>query len=164
METSKRWKAPLYAVSIIYVAALLFIILFKFGSASIIRGGWRINFIPFQWLDYPKDIVFDNVFGNIGLFIPFGFLLPLLFCKLHTGATILAGFLLSLFFEATQYVTQIGGADVDDLILNTCGAICGALFFHLLKRVTRDESKLQRNGLLFVIMLGTALFAVMLFV
>lgn len=41
---------------------------------------------------------------------------------------------LSVFVESFQYLTKSGDADVDDIILNTLGAVLGVLIFRLLLR------------------------------
>ncbi len=161
MEKTKN-NAPvfLYLISALYMLALVSVILLKYGLET---GLGSLNLIPFQWASYPKAMAFDNIFGNVAFFLPFGLLFPLVFRKMNAGKTILAGFLLSLFFEIIQYVTDTGGADVDDLILNTCGAALGALVFLLLKRVAPSEAKLRRGGLIFVIVFGTIASAIFLF-
>ncbi len=159
---STQYSKPifLYVISALYMFALISVILLKYGLET---GLGSLNLTPFQWAAYPKAMAFDNIFGNVAFFVPFGVLFPLVFRKLNAGKTILAGFLLSLFFEIIQYVTDTGGADVDDLILNTCGVALGALIFLLLKRFTSDEAKLRRSGLIFVIVFGTIASAIFLF-
>lgn len=161
MKKEKQRPTSLYVVFILYMTALITMVLFKYGFKT---GLGSLNFIPFQWVIYPQDMQFRNVFGNIAFFVPFGLFLPLLFRKMNTGKTILIGFFLSLFFEITQYVTDTGGADIDDLILNTCGVVCGALFFLLLKKFTHDEAKLRWRGLIFIIVFGAIASAIFLFV
>jgi len=160
VKKEKQRPTLLYVIFILYMAALITMVLFKYGFKT---GLGSLNLIPFQWVIYPQGMQFKNVFGNIAFFVPFGLLLPLLFRKINAGKAVLIGFLLSLFFEITQYVTDTGGADVDDLILNTCGIVCGALFFLLLKRFAHDEAKLRRNGLIFVIVFGAITSAIFLF-
>ena len=41
---------------------------------------------------------------------------------------------LSVFVESFQLLTKSGDADVDDIILNTLGAVLGVLIFRLLLR------------------------------
>ena len=159
-NNSKRTPFFLYTISILYMFALISVILLKYGLET---GLGSLNLIPFQWASYPKAMAFDNIFGNVAFFLPFGLLFPLVFRRMNTGKTILAGFLLSLFFEIIQIATDTGGADVDDLILNTCGIALGAFVFLLLKRITRDEAKLRRYGLIFVIIFGTIASAIFLF-
>lgn len=67
-----------------------------------------------------------NVLLNIALFVPLGFLLPLLakpFRKWY--AALGTGFGVSLLIELTQLFTGSGMCDVDDLFTNTLGAMLG---------------------------------------
>ena len=78
----------------------------------------------------------ENLLGNILLFIPLGFLLPLLVKRFRNiFLIVLVGFLLSVFYECTQLLTGIGIFDVDDMLLNTFGTLVGAVIFHILKKI-----------------------------
>ncbi|QHW32854.1 VanZ family protein [Paenibacillus rhizovicinus] len=94
----------------------------------------RPNFTPFKSIqlyvsDYHKynfDTWFFNIFGNMLIFVPLGFLLPILFTgtrKLHR--ILLCSLLGSLAIELSQLATKLGFFDVDDLILNTAGGVSG---------------------------------------
>ena len=69
-----------------------------------------------------------QIFLNIILFIPFGFMFPIIHKKL-SKATITYGFLFSFAIEIMQYITGRGLADIDDLINNTLGAVIGYLIY-----------------------------------
>ena len=69
---------------------------------------------------------FVNLAGNIVLFVPLGLFLPYFFPKLRRfgrfiGVT--AAIIASV--ELLQWVTLLGSADIDDLILNVLGASAG---------------------------------------
>lgn len=74
------------------------------------------------------NLFFLNVLGNICVFIPLGMFLPKLFrnCK-NMFFTVLLSFELSLCVEIVQLMTRVGSFDVDDLLLNTIGGLCGFL-------------------------------------
>ena len=66
-----------------------------------------------------------NVIGNVLLFCPLGFLLPLLWEKYAKWwKTLAAGAGLSVLIECTQ-LFLIRGTDVDDVLLNSLGALIG---------------------------------------
>lgn len=65
-----------------------------------------------------------NLFGNIALFIPIGFFPALLFRNATWKRSAIIGFGMSLFIEIGQYFIMRNTA-VDDVILNTLGALCG---------------------------------------
>lgn len=65
-----------------------------------------------------------NVLGNICLFLPIGFGIPLLWRKVSFKKVLLIALLASLFIEICQ-LPQARGTDVDDLWINTLGALIG---------------------------------------
>lgn len=73
-----------------------------------------------------SDSLWRNIFLNIAMFIPFGFILPLLNkkCKIF-WVTYLAGFGFTLFIELTQFITGRGVCEADDMLNNTWGAMIG---------------------------------------
>ena len=78
-------------------------------------------------------IWFTNLFGNVFAFMPFGFLLPIVFKRVRNFwiVTILS-FFFSLFVETMQLSFHVGGFDVDDILLNTIGGSFGYLIFKLI--------------------------------
>ena len=103
------------------------------------RNGYTgYNLIPFVeirrfWI-YREQLgtfaVFSNIFGNVIGFLPFGFILPVIFRRMNSGFLIcVSGFILSLTVEVIQLVTKVGCFDVDDMILNTLGAKPWGMFF-----------------------------------
>ncbi|KQL32444.1 MULTISPECIES: VanZ family protein [Bacillaceae] len=75
-----------------------------------------------------------NFLGNIILFMPIGFLLPLLSRRMEDFPyTVVIGLLVSLFIEIMQ-LPQNRSSDVDDLWLNTLGALLGYLFYLIINR------------------------------
>jgi glycopeptide antibiotics resistance protein len=93
--------------------------------------------IPFKTiLPYIGDasyskVAVKNLLGNIFLFLPFGLLLPAIKPEVDSYKKIfIFSVLFSLFFETTQLLLRIGSFDVDDLILNTLGAMLGYFLFN----------------------------------
>lgn len=69
---------------------------------------------------------------NILLFVPFGFLLSLLWKKSNRlWKHFSAGFLTSLLIEALQLVSERGIFQADDIITNTLGALAGYLLYFI---------------------------------
>ncbi|OJD67179.1 VanZ family protein [Bacillus sp. NH11B] len=112
---------------------------FETGDWHFIHGG-LINLVPLKstirylngfdlthLLDpYNIDIVLMNTFGNVIIFIPFGFLLPLLFKQINNvkmASKIFIKFILLI--ESLQLLTFSGIFDIDDIILNMLGALIG---------------------------------------
>ena len=85
---------------------------------------------------YLTAIAFVNLAGNVVLFVPLGFLPPMVWPKLRTWLRALgaaAGAVICV--EAAQYFLYRGAADVDDLLLNLLGAAIGFLIFRITERI-----------------------------
>ena len=68
---------------------------------------------------------------NILLFVPFGYLLPLLWHRVDRWwKLLLCGLFVSLLIELLQLVTLRGMFDLDDLMNNTVGALLGWLCYY----------------------------------
>lgn len=99
----------------------------------------NINLIPFS------DGLSLSFILNIVLFVPLGFLCPILSRTYQSAkADILSGFFLSLFIEISQLFTLYRATDINDLITNILGTAVGYLCFNLivkLKVVKRIDNK-----------------------
>ena len=111
----------------LYVLIILWITLFSRESMTtrIFRGlFWEIE------MGY-----WNNIIQNILLFIPLGFLIG-------GKRGIIAGVLLSIGIELTQYVFRLGYFELDDVLNNTIGAAIGALLYKKFgKRIERIIKK-----------------------
>lgn len=103
----------------------------------------ELSLTPFSvFADYIEDLskgpamffaTLLNFFGNLAVFVPIGFFPALLFRKANWKHSLAIGFGMSLFIEVVQYFIMRNSA-VDDVILNTAGAMCGYLVYVLLRR------------------------------
>ena len=97
----------------------------RVGIPAIQYCTWHpaVNLIPFT--DEKNLRFFLQVGLNAVLFLPFGFLLPVLWRKCRSWkSTVAAGFLTSLGIEILQLFCY-RATDVDDLIMNTLGTFLG---------------------------------------
>lgn len=79
-----------------------------------------------------------NIIGNVCLFIPIGFLLPIASKKVSFKKFIIFVLFLILAIEAVQF--YVGrSADVDDVILNFCGALLGYMICNLFINFIRKK-------------------------
>jgi glycopeptide antibiotics resistance protein len=104
------------------------------------------NFIPFSTIInyiFNNDnwrIGYINIVGNIFLFIPFGLIISLMKYKSNTNSRIfLYAFILSLSLEFIQLIFGLGQFDVDDLILNSLGAIIGLTIINIIARIFKKR-------------------------
>lgn len=83
---------------------------------------------------------------NIVLFLPLGFLCPLLSRYYQSVKhTFFIGCGLSLFIEIIQLFTQYRATDIDDLITNTVGALLGYFCFRLLYKLVPAKFRSTRD-------------------
>lgn len=99
----------------------------------------RVNLVPFKsislFFSLPFSAIFTNIFGNIGLIVPVSFLSPIAYpTKKGAVQAFFSGFGLSLFVELSQFYFMCGAFDVDDVILNSAGALIGAVMFHIFSK------------------------------
>ena len=92
-----------------------------------IRNGWGDAAQAGVWRALKKDeLRITEIILNILLFMPFGYLLPVINERMRFWWKILlVGFGFSLAIELIQFVTHMGCFDVADLMHNTIGSILG---------------------------------------
>lgn len=112
---------------VIYIICLFYVVTFQDVSWS------TSNFIPFKEIfryQIFSSSFFKNVIGNLIMFMPYGFFVSY-FLKLDKKKYVL---ILSLIISLTIEITQliIGRVfDVDDILLNVVGGLCGYLIYRL---------------------------------
>ena len=152
----KLRQLVLFGVFALYLAAFAFIVFFSRGSGD----SYQVHAAPFQ--DFvnafdtdsgladavlsvfrdgikeglshirirPDDVI--QVYLNVMLFIPMGYLLPYVFQWFRAKARtrpVIACFLISFATENLQLIFRRGMYDIDDLLSNTIGGWIGQLLF-----------------------------------
>ena len=112
-----------------YTIFLLYLMFLGFGreqhEANIVRLLPLVSTILFVQNTTSWESIIINLFGNIILFIPFGFL-GWLNAKYFSFKKLIVDFLSALIIvEALQYLTRLGVFDIDDLALNSLGVWIG---------------------------------------
>jgi len=128
----KRTRIWVWVLFAGYTACLLYWMFLGFGRHYQVNGPFSYNLIPFKTMGiylfhihaFSWRTWVINVFGNIGVFMPYGCLLP---CLIHSSRRRYWRFAIYfgcplLLLEVMQMVLQVGSFDVDDLILNGLGA------------------------------------------
>lgn len=131
----------------IYFLILVNLTIFKFEELIInFDTRFYINYIPFVETikrfrnDFADiHIALYNVIGNILLFIPLGFCIPLFFNKKNKlSKVILYGFTASLTIEVLQLFTPYSITDIDDIIFNTLGTVIGFIIFNIIYTILKN--------------------------
>ena len=112
-----------------YIIFLLYLMFLGFGreqhEANIVRLLPFISTVFFVQNTTSWESIIINLFGNIIMFIPFGFL-GWLNAKYFSFKKLIVDFLSVLIIvEALQYLTRLGVFDIDDLALNSLGVWIG---------------------------------------
>lgn len=116
---------------------------FLYTGPVVTRSFSNINLVPFRVFQdnyyaitelQTWEPVLINFLGNIIIFIPIGFMIPLLWKRFNRLWKVgLTGLGISLFIETMQ-LTQHRSSDIDDLWLNTLGSIFGCLLYLFIKK------------------------------
>ena len=133
----KKQKAVCLTVFALYILVVLYLTIFRFNFYYDER---QLNLVPLADLIHLPHRVGTREFlrlflGNIGWFVPFGFLWPMLLKKKSFLITLASGFLFSFFIETMQFVFYKGVAELDDLILNTLGTAIGYVLYRQLRKI-----------------------------
>ena len=134
------WLKLFFAIYILFVIK---VIIFKYPMEQlraiadtwqkdvILEGLGTANFVPFRtikmYIDYAYKLnSVENLAGNLIVFMPLGFLLPLISKDLQKFSEVLINaFTFVLGIEVFQLFSAFGAFDVDDILLNCLGAAIG---------------------------------------
>ena len=139
--TQRTWESiicPLHRVPDIF--SYIFRLVWQNG-----RDAYHYNLVLFKEIkrfwQYRHQLgffaMFTNLFGNVIIFIPFGFFLPMASKYRSCFATLFWSFGLSLCVETFQLLTKVGSFDVDDILLNTIGGVAGHIIFVICVAIRR---------------------------
>lgn len=117
------------------IISVLFLTLFWGGIELSAPSLERVNLIPFVWINKTYVMgerrMIEQLFINVVMFIPYGFLLPLAIDKLRKWwRTLLIVFGTTFMIEILQLFAG-RSTDIDDLIMNFLGGVIGYAFFML---------------------------------
>lgn len=124
---------------LLFALYLIFLLFLVFGMDRMESNEYHYNLVLFseikRFINYRGvlgyHVFLANVVGNFVVFMPFGFLLPVLSKKYKYSFILIAllSFELSLAIEVVQLFTRLGSFDVDDLLLNTLGGSAGYICY-----------------------------------
>ena len=149
-EKEKNIRKGLLKIFIVY-SILIMTLLFLDGNfrmynifskeyfqnfCNIVPFSTIINFFDKSAKGYLNTrILITNILGNILIFAPYGFFLPTIFeDKFKSSKNFILGMIVIVFVvEVVQFLTGLGSFDIDDIILNTLGAVMVFLIFKVEK-------------------------------
>lgn len=155
----KRGSILRFFGKILFVLYIGFIIYFLLFSEWYGRGEmqeYRYNLVLLKEIkrfwEYREQLgwyaMFTNLFGNVVIFMPFGFFLPMASKYRSFLAAVFYSFALSFCVETFQLLTKVGSFDVDDLLLNTLGGALGYIVFMICAVIRRRHGvkRSKRNS------------------
>ncbi|WP_085521162.1 VanZ family protein [Tuberibacillus sp. Marseille-P3662] len=131
----KRIKRFAACIFFTYIAILLYLTLFTYNYYVY---GKSVNLVVFDSIKLMLDsgnpwLMIKNILGNVALFVPFGLLVPLIFKSVRPFIiSFIIAFGSSLLIEAMQFEFAKRIFDIDDILLNTIGAVLGWILFKIL--------------------------------
>ena len=135
---SKRIRIFGKILFVLYIVFIIYFLIFSdwYGRTGEIQE-YRYNLVLFREIrrfwNYRDQIglfaMFTNLFGNVIIFMPFGFFMPMASRYRSCFSAVFYSFGLSLCVETFQLLTRVGSFDVDDLLLNTVGGLAGYVIF-----------------------------------
>lgn len=129
----RRYYPVFINVYTVWVLYLLFFASFRYSPTIL----FEIRTVPFQTISeystnvitYNKVQAFENIVGNVVLFVPYGFL-GILYPRLNQFKWLFITFFIIInIIEFSQFYFKRGFADIDDVILNTFGAVIGFFIY-----------------------------------
>ena len=142
----RRYRILGKVMFVLYIAFLVYFLCFaEWYGRTEPSEGYRYNLVLFKeimrFIEYREELgvfaVFANLFGNILIFVPYGFFISMASTSRGFFQTLFYSFALSLGVEIFQLFARVGSFDVDDLLLNTLGGILGYILFLICNIIRR---------------------------
>lgn len=139
-QSSRLVRGLTGSILTLYSVILIYWMFLGFGRQVHTGGPMQYNLVPlrtvFLYFDMGNGLSLTsrlvNLLGNVGVFIPFGFLIPFLQLRQVSLLRIsLYAVPCILLLEILQMLLHVGSFDIDDLLLNLLGIWTGYGFYRL---------------------------------
>ncbi len=163
MKKRLSHKKYVRLIFFLYLVVVIKVIIFKYPWEQLreIAATWEkevifegldtANFTLFKtirmYIDYSYKLnSFENLVGNVVVFIPFGFLLPFVISwGRNFFVMMLNAFLFVAGIEVFQLFSAFGAFDVDDILLNCFGAALGYIAYLGYETMKKRQKKKRRD-------------------
>lgn len=140
---------------ILYIGFIIYFLIFSdwYGRTTTGMEEYHYNLELFKEIkrfwEYRSQVglfaMFTNLFGNVLIFVPFGFFMPMASKYRSFFSTLFWSFSLSLAVESFQLITKVGSFDVDDILLNTIGGVAGYVTFIVCAAIRRGNANKKKK-------------------
>ena len=156
LKQSKRIRIFGKILFVLYIVFIVYFLMFSdwYGRTGEMQE-YHYNLVLFKEIrrfwNYRDQVgffaMFTNLFGNVIIFMPFGFFMPMASRYRSCFSAVFYSFGLSLCVETFQLLTKVGSFDVDDLLLNTVGGLAGYVIFAVCAAIRRRYvNKEEKTG------------------
>ena len=127
------------------------LILFQLLTDAEINTISGLNLVPFTEMfryEIGSTLFYSNVIGNILVFLPFGYFVSYYVKAFRISHIVIISAISSLTVELVQL--QIGRSfDIDDILLNVVGAVCGFLLYISFHAIQKHLPKFFQSDLFY---------------
>lgn len=155
LKQSKRIRIFGKILFVLYIVFIVYFLIFSdwYGRTGEMQE-YHYNLVLFKEIrrfwNYRDQVglfaMFTNLFGNVIIFMPFGFFMPMASRYRSCFSAVFYSFGLSLCVETFQLLTKVGCFDVDDLLLNTIGGLAGYVIFAFCAAIRRRYVNKEKTG------------------
>lgn len=139
-QGSRRWRIINAVILVGILAAIFYMTVYTRQE-----GAAEAVFVPFQSFRDARTQpeLYRTMLMNVLLFFPIGLTLPfvLRMRTLSVPVTVIAALLLSTGIEYLQYRYHLGRCEVDDVIMNTLGALAGCAAYWISRNIRISAQK-----------------------
>ena len=152
------WQVLLQSSFFVYVFMVLtltgYFILFR----ELTYNGWwqrmmmrieRRDHVNFELLEIFRiyKITDKQILGNFVMLLPLGIYLPQLYKKISSFIPVLlVSMLVAILIEALQLATSYRSVDIDDVLLNTTGAVIGFILYKIISSLIKPTAIVKASG------------------
>lgn len=139
IRTASAKTKAVFVLFLLYLALVLWYTVFK-RTPDFYGAQYELFWSYKKWLAGDWNLGREILY-NIGLFIPFGFMLSAILSlrKRFCLVVLFAGILFSCVIEILQLEMMRGLFEYDDIFNNALGAVLGYLAYRLLQKLTKGE-------------------------
>ena len=157
-KQNSLWQVLLQSSFFVYVFMVLtltgYFILFR----ELTYDGWwqrmltrieRRDHVNFELMEIFKiyKITDKQILGNFVMLLPLGIYLPLLYKRLSGFIPFLfVSLLVAILIEVLQLATSFRSVDIDDVLLNTTGAVIGFILYKIISSNIKPAIPVKASG------------------
>ena len=157
-KQNSLWQVLLQSSFFVYVFMVLtltgYFILFR----ELTYNGWwqrmimrieRRDHVNFELMEIFRiyKITDKQILGNFVMLLPLGIYLPLLYKKISGFIPVLlVSLLVAILIEVLQLATSFRSVDIDDVLLNTSGAVVGFILYKIISLLIRPVTPAKASG------------------